>query len=135
MISIDIIKANNPDFLGNYCFFQSLVQVGSSHQVDIFCPDTKLAEIHFFVEIKDDRLVLNLVDNVDPVLVNKKITTQFKNLKVGDVISVSDIDFKIIDYKEDEVVTSRQKLNETAANLKEKNPELLKVISLLSNNP
>lgn len=134
MISINIISADNPDFLGNYTIHKSLIQIGSSHTVDIYCPHTNLADVHCYIEIQNEKLILNLNENATPILVNKKITTGFKNLKVGDILTIEEISFKIIDFQEIKEVSARQKLNETAANLREKNPELLEIINYINEN-
>ena len=81
MISIDIISAKDSNLLGNYHFSKSLVYVGSNHQSDIYCPKSNLSDIHFFIEIIEEKLILHINQKAEHILVNSKRTNHFKNIK------------------------------------------------------
>lgn len=132
MISIDIIKAQDSNLLGNYQFYKSIIYIGSSHISDIYCPNSELNDIHFFIEVVDNKLILHLNKETDHVLVNSKRTIQFKNISKGSIIEAAGIKFKVIDFSEEEIVTKRDKLNSIVSTLKQDNPELLEIVSMLS---
>ena len=132
MINIDIISARDSNLLGNYHFLKNIVYVGSNHQSDIYCPNTNLSDIHFFIEILENKLILHVNQKAEAILVNSKRTTHFKNLKVGDIIEVDHIKFKITDFSYHKMISKKEKLNELVASLEQRDPELLEIISLMS---
>lgn len=132
MIHIEIVKAPDPNLLGNYEIHKNMVYIGSSHISDIFCPETELNDIHFFIEIADGKLILQLNKGTEFVLVNSKRTTTFKNLSKGNLIEAADIKFKIVDFAPTEIISRKEKLNSIVSTLGQDNPELLALITELN---
>jgi len=103
-----------------------------NYQSDIYLPKSNLSDIHFFIEIIEDKLILHLNKKAEPILVNTKRTTHFKNIKVGDVITADDIQFKVLRFKDEKNISKKEKLNQVVSTLEQDNPELLQIISSLS---
>lgn len=134
MIEIKVTKSNNTDFLGNYKFNKNLIYVGSNHDSDLYFPNTKLIRNHIFIEVIENKLLTHINQSCDYILVNKKRTTKFKVLKVGDILELEDIQLCITKFETTNYQTKKDALNNTAKNISKIKPELIPLISRLSNN-
>lgn len=132
MIKIEIIESNLEDHLGVYDFYKNIVYFGKNHDAEFYLPHSNLISNHLFIEIVENKLIAQIHKDVDYIFVNKKRTTQFKHIKQGDIIQLSDIKLKIIDFKYDEMFQKNQILNEKVKAIQEQDPELLALISSLS---
>lgn len=132
MIRIEIIEANSADHLGVYDFYKNIVYFGKNHDAEFYLPHSNLINNHLFIEIVENKLIAQLHKDVDYILVNKKRTAQFKHIKQGDLIQLSDIQFKIISFNHEKIIQKSQFLNERVSAIQQDDPELLALISSLN---
>ena len=108
MIKVKVVKADNPDYLGDYEFNKNLIYVGSNHEADLYFPESDLSFNHIFIEIVEDKLITHIHQDIEYINVNGKRTTNFKILKLHDTIEIHGIRFAITDFKITEYKTRKQ---------------------------
>jgi hypothetical protein len=132
MIKIEITHANLEDHKGVYDFYKNIVYFGKNHDAEFYLPHSNLISNHLFIEIVENKLIAQIHKDVDYIIVNKKRTTQFKHLKHGDLVELSDIKFKILDFSYEELIQKIQVLNDRVKAIQRNDPDLLELISSLS---
>jgi hypothetical protein len=132
MIIVEIIEANSEDHLGKYDFHKNILYFGKNHDAEFYLPHSNLINNHIFIEIVENKLIVQLHKDVDFILVNKKRTTQFKHIKIGDILQLSDIKFRVLSFSTTENLNKNQFLSKRIKDIQENEPELMALVSSLS---
>ncbi len=130
MIEIEIIKSSDNDFLGKWKFHKNSIYIGFP-QADICYPVISLSYA-FMIEILPQGLQVIPHPKLEFWLLNKKRSTQQRTIKIGDLIKVSDLEFKIIDANFQEVASKKSVLDMKLKELVRSESDSLGLISLIN---
>lgn len=131
MILIEVLKCPDQDFLGEFSFFKDFIRVGSSTSVELYLNDKSLCKNHLFLEVQDGILTATLSGDQSLFWVNGKRTAGVKTLKVSDLISIGNSEFKVLSIQKQDLKTKREALNFNTEELIKEQSSLLKYIKAL----
>ena len=102
--------------------------MGANHDADLFIPADGILNNHIFLEVVDSKLLAHLGRETEFILINGKRTTSFKTLKIGDLISLNSLSFKIQNFSLSASGSISDFLKERVAQVKENEPELTELL-------
>jgi hypothetical protein len=131
MINLNIIKAKDPDRVGQFRFFKNLISIGCNIKNEVYLPKENFKKNSFRIECIEDKLIITPNDNVDNFHVNGKLTTTYKYLQIGDIIKFQEAEFKILDFQFQNLKSEQKLLNEVIAKADPNDAEFNDIINLL----
>ncbi len=101
MIKIEIITSSNKDQIGQFALYKNNITLGNHrHDIDLGLKDS------FSINLENGKL--KFINDKKPYLLNRKKALSNRNLRTEDSIILGETELKVIDYKEEENLTSKQ---------------------------
>ncbi len=128
MISINVEQSEELDKKGIYTFNKNLIYFGRDTGSDLYLDDPLLNLNHFFIEIVESKILCHLSKKTKFILINGKRTTGFKEIKIGDKISVGSCSLSVTSAVQTISESYREKLNTATEKILKEAPELVGVL-------
>lgn len=130
MIEIEVTKSSDIDFLGRWKFHKNGIYLGFP-QADI-CYAPIALSYAFMIEILPQGLQVIPHPKLEFWLLNGKRSTQQRSVKLGDMIKVADLEFKITEAKFEETISKKSVLDQKLKELVRNESNALNLISLIN---
>jgi hypothetical protein len=131
MIKLEILTSKHPDSLGEIVIHCNTLHLGNVNS-DINLSDNEIFHNFFIIDILDNEKLMIQSQKREPYFqVNGKRCHLKKIIHANDIISFNSTSFKIIEFKYEEKVTYKEKLNQLTKQMNKNDPkfELIKKIS------
>jgi hypothetical protein len=131
MIEIEITKAKDSNYLGQYKYFKNKIIIGNDH--DLHIDTDELKELVFHLQINQDEIVLNSDQTLFKFHVNGQIAHFPSYLKINDQFSIQGLNFKIINFNsEPKEPDFQQTMKDKLEKVQKDNLELYQIIKSLN---
>lgn len=127
MIKLKVTHFHNKLFLGEYTFDKNRVQIGSSISNDIVIDSKKFLDIHFYLEVNQNKLMIYHDQKIAHFHLNGKRSKGSHFIKVGDTIKSYDLEFKILLFANSDHETFDNAIDRMTEELLKKDPQYLDI--------